>query len=250
MKRFAKIIIWVIPILLLIAAAGFVIWAETPPAPMPEAVRAMESDAQVSVAEDGWIAFEPTETQPTVGLIIYPGGRVDPSAYAPLARAVAEQGYLVVIVPMPLNLAVFSPAKASQVIAAYPDIEKWAITGHSLGGAMAANFISNNPQAIDGLALLAAYPASSDDLSGLDLSVISIFGTNDGLAPEEQIRAAEPQLPPDTLWIPIEGGNHGQFGWYGNQPGDNPATISREQQLQQIVQALTDLLVGLADGKK
>jgi hypothetical protein len=216
---------------------------------MPEAVQAMESDAQVSVVEDGWIAFEPTDSQPTIGLIIYPGGRIDPRAYAPLARAVAEQGYLAVVVPMPLNLAVFSPAKASQVIAAYPEIEYWAITGHSLGGAMAANFISKNPEAVDGLAFLAAYPASSDDLSGLDLSVVSIFGTNDGLAPEEQIRAAQPQLPPDTLWIPIEGGNHGQFGWYGNQPGDIPSLISREQQQQQTVQALTALLAGLADIK-
>jgi hypothetical protein len=29
--------------------------------------------------------------------------------------------------------------------------------------------------------------------------------------------------------VSIEGGNHAQFGWYGPQEGDNPATISREE---------------------
>jgi hypothetical protein len=29
--------------------------------------------------------------------------------------------------------------------------------------------------------------------------------------------------------VPIEGGNHAQFGWYGFQDGDNAATISRVQ---------------------
>ena len=98
---------------------------------MPEALAALQSDSQVKVTTDPWLVFQPTQSTPTTGLIIYPGGRVDPRAYAPQARAIAEKGYLVVIVPMPLNLAVFGSGRASSVIQAYPDIEKWVIGGHS-----------------------------------------------------------------------------------------------------------------------
>ena len=90
-------------------------------------------------------------------MIFYPGGRVDPRSYAPAARAIAAQGYLAVITPMPLNLAVFTPGRAAQVIAAYPEIHTWAIGGHSLGGAMAANF-SHKSRRGAGAVLLGGLP--------------------------------------------------------------------------------------------
>lgn len=242
MKRTFKRFWWIIPLVLAIILAGFIIWAKTPAKPMPEALAAMQSDAQVEVITDGWITFQPQSTTPTQGLIFYPGGRVDARAYAPLARGLAEKGYLAVIVPMPLNLAVFSPGKAAEVISAYPEIESWAIAGHSLGGAMGANFAVNNPQAVQGLGLLAAYPASNDDLSNQDLDVVSIYGTQDGLTTAEKIDASRSLLPADTKWAAIEGGNHAQFGWYGPQAGDKTAAISRQTQQQQIIAALVNLL--------
>ncbi|MFN2217904.1 MAG: alpha/beta hydrolase, partial [Anaerolineae bacterium] len=42
-------------------------------------------------------------------------------------------------------------------------------------------------------------------------------------------------------------GNHAQFGWYGAQSGDNPATISHEEQLQETVAATLALLATLDD---
>jgi len=239
MKQAFKRWWWVLLLIPVLLVVGFVVWAETPLGPMPEALAALESDALVQVEQGEWYVFRPVELEPIAGVIIYPGGRVDPRSYAPMARALAEQGYLAVIVPMPLNLAVFDPGAAEQVIAAYPQIASWAVGGHSLGGAMAANFARQNPALLAGLFLWAAYPASSDDLSGLDLQVISIYGTLDGLATGDKIEASRPLLPPDTIWTPIEGGNHAQFGWYGDQPGDNPATISREEQQMQILQAMT-----------
>ncbi len=239
-----KILRWIlitIVVLLIVAVAGFVIWAETPLGPMPEALAALESDAVVTVETDPWLTFTPTGQTPTTGLILYPGGRVDYRSYAPPARAIAEQGYLVVIPRMPLNLAVFAPGKAADVMAAYPEIERWVVGGHSLGGAMAANFAYSNPDSVDGLALWAAYPAGSNDLSNrTDLSLISIYGTEDmGL---EGIEASPPLLPSQTQWVVIDGGNHAQFGWYGPQPGDGIATISREEQQAQIVAATATFL--------
>ena len=133
---------------------------------------------------------------------------------------------------MPLYLAVLDANAAAEVIAAYPAIEHWAIGGHSLGGSMAATFTDQSSD-IDGLVLWASYPSESNDLSDREITVSSIYGTLDGLATPEKVSAAEPLLPSDTVWVPIEGGNHAQFGWYGPQEGDNPATISREEQQMQ-----------------
>jgi hypothetical protein len=237
-KRWLLVLVGV----LLAAIIGFVAWGLIIPAPMPEALAALQSDSQVKVSTEPWLAFQPTQSIPTTGLIIYPGGRVDPRAYAPQAHALAEKGYLVVIVPMPLNLAVFGSGRASSVIQAYPGIEKWVIGGHSLGGSMAASYAYNHKDQIDGLVLWASYPASSNDLSSSALKTSSISASLDGLSTPDKIAASRSLLPQNTTWVQIEGGNHGQFGWYGDQPGDNPATISREAQQAQVVQTTLELL--------
>jgi pimeloyl-ACP methyl ester carboxylesterase len=146
---------------------------------------------------------------------------------------------------MPLNLAVFQPDAAANVITAHPEIVHWVVGGHSLGGSMAANFVYTHPGAVEGLAQWASYPAACNNLSLSGVRVLSIFGTLDGLSTPAKIEASHALLPADTAFVPIEGGDHAQFGWYGQQSGDNPATISRENQQAQIVQATVDFLGSL-----
>lgn len=239
---------WILLLIPVLLALGFVAWALTGPQAMPEAQVALASDSLVEVDAEKWLVFRPVDQQPTTGLILYPGGRVDPSAYAPIARDIAAEGYLVVIVPMPLNLAFLAPNRALEVMEEYPEISTWAVGGHSLGGAMAANFAGGHPAAVQGLVLWGAYPAQSDDLSDQDLPVTSVYGTNDGLATLDEILASETLLPPDARWVAVEGGNHGQFGWYGSQSGDNPAAISRESQQAQVVQATLEMLSAMSNG--
>ncbi len=235
--------VWLI--VLVLAVAGFAAWAYTPLGPLPEALAALRSDAAVQVATAPWLTFTPTAAPPTTGFIFYPGGRVDARSYAPEARAIAAQGYLVVITPAPFNLAVFKPAAASAVIAAHPEITRWAVGGHSLGGAMAANFVYTHPAAVRGLVLWAAYPADNNSLADRRLPVVSIYGTNDGLASQFKVGATRALLPADTRYVSIEGGNHAQMGWYGPQGGDGTATISREDQQAQVVAATLALLAEL-----
>jgi hypothetical protein len=233
--------------LVVVVVVGFVVWASVIPAPMPDAVAALASDAAVQVTMDRWLVFEPARQVAEVGLILYPGGRVDPVAYAPAARAIAAEGYRVVIVPMPLNLAVLAPDRASEVMAAYPEVRAWAVGGHSLGGAMAARYADLNPERVAGLVLWAAYPAASNDLSGRELAVASIYGTRDGLATVEDIETSRALLPATTSWVEIEGGNHAQFGWYGPQARDLEPTISREAQQAEVVGGTVALLERLQE---
>jgi hypothetical protein len=233
--------------LVVVVVVGFVVWASVIPAPMPDAVAALASDAAVQVTMDRWLVFEPARQAAEVGLILYPGGRVDPVAYAPAARAIAAEGYRVVIVPVPLNLAVLAPDRASEVMAAYPEVRAWAVGGHSLGGAMAARYADLNPERVAGLVLWAAYPAASNDLSGRELAVASIYGTRDGLATVEDIETSRALLPATTSWVEIEGGNHAQFGWYGPQARDLEPTISREAQQAQVVGGTVALLERLQE---
>jgi pimeloyl-ACP methyl ester carboxylesterase len=239
-----KTIAALLTVVVLVGVGVFLVWANTPLGPMPEAEIALQSDDQVTVTLDPWITFEPAVTDGTAvetGLIFYPGGRVDARSYAPPARAIAEEGYLVVIPPMPLSLAVFNPDAASDIIAAHKEVVTWVIGGHSLGGAMAANYVYNNPRLIDGLVLWASYPAENNSLAlRSDLPVLNIYGTNDGQA--EELWEARDRLPPETQWMVIEGGNHAQFGWYGRQSGDGEATITREQQQEAFTQATAALL--------
>jgi fermentation-respiration switch protein FrsA (DUF1100 family) len=241
MRRRYKALI-AITVALLVVFAGFVIWAETPPAPMQKAYDALQSDANVTVSQGQWIVFQPSTANYTTGFIFYPGGRVNPISYSPYAHQIAAEGYLVVIIPMPFNLAVFGVNEANKVIAAYPNVTYWAIGGHSLGGTMAAQYIQNNPGKVQGLALWASYPPSGVNLSNSNIYVVTVHGTNDGLVSSQQITDSLKQLPPNTIRVEIDGGNHAQFGWYGPQSGDNSASISREQQQNVTVNATVQML--------
>jgi pimeloyl-ACP methyl ester carboxylesterase len=241
--KFRYVLLALVAVLLLLGV-GFIIWATNPLGPGEQALAALEADADVAVSQDGFIIFQPVDVRPSTGFIFYPGGRVDYRSYAPLLRDIATQGYLVVLVPAPLNLMVFNPNAADDVFPQFPLIEHWVVGGHSLGGAMVANYLFTHPGMADGLVLWASYPAESNNLSGSGLQVLSIYGTLDmaGLEPFDASRAL---LPADTTWVVIEGGNHAQFGDYGPQPGDHAATISAADQQAQTVNATITFLGAL-----
>lgn len=243
MKIFKRILLGLL-VAAVIFALGFLLWAETPLGPEPEALAALESDSQVTVIEDDFITFQPVNVQPDTGFIFYPGGRVDYRSYSAPLHEIAAQGYLVVVVPVRLNLAIFEINAAEPVLTAYPHIQHWAVGGHSLGGVASSIFANENPDEIEGLVFWASYP-SDDSLKNSEINVVSIYGTND-MAGTEVFEDTRALLPFDTQYVVIDGGNHAQFGDYGPQPGDNPATISTEEQQAQVVSATAIFLNELA----
>jgi dienelactone hydrolase len=188
--------------------------------------------------------FRPTAAAPAIGLVLYPGGKVPPAAYAPAAhRIAATSGALVVIVDVPFNLAVLSIDAADRVIRREPTITRWAVGGHSLGGAMAAEYARSHAGVVRGLVLWASYSAA--DLSATDIEVLSIYGSLDAGVSTFRSPANLAKLPADTRYVEISGGNHEQMGWYTGQPNDPPATTARDEQQSQLVIATASFLAAL-----
>jgi hypothetical protein len=223
-------------VLATVVPAALLIWLR-PLGADDVALRALEDGDGVSVRSTNLVVRMDPANPKSTGLVFYPGAKVDPRAYAHILRPIAEAGYPVIIIKLPFNLAVLAPNAADTVVGDRDDdVDRWVVGGHSLGGAMAATYASEEHDELYGLLLYAAYPASDmSDRTGLDIT--SIHGTEDGLATVDDIEASKANLPPDTLFVPIEGGIHAFFGDYGPQAGDGIATISRGKAQAQIIEA-------------
>lgn len=241
MKKQTKAILAVcLALLLLLGVGGYVYVADYHHAD-ETALEAMAYQAdEVQIKEDGNVTwFVPQE--PIAGLIFYPGGKVEHTAYAPLLRAYAEQGLLCALVRMPGNLAVLDVNAADGLPEKHPEITTWYIAGHSLGGAMAASYAAAHSEDYNGLILLAAY--STKDLTQTPLRVLSIYGSEDGVMDRESYKKNWANLPADTTEVILEGGCHAQFGSYGSQDGDGTPAISGEEQIKQTVEAIAAFAV-------
>jgi hypothetical protein len=242
LKRIIKFALIGFISIIIIGVLGMIVWSITGtyPARM-DALSALESTDRVTITQDKWIAFEPVEEADT-GLIFYPGGLVEPTAYAPILHRIADEGLLVIITPMPLNLAIINSGAANAVIDAYPEISTWILAGHSLGGASAAIFAENNPERIDAIALWDSYPPDSSDLSDNTIPVISIFGTTNNFPNTENFNDKKHLLPADTIFVGIEGASHAQFGDYGPQKGDVVPALSLQEQHEQVAEIMLDFI--------
>jgi len=244
MKIFKRVLLGLV-IVLVVGMLGFVVWAEDAYQPNAVALQALQSDAQVTVTQqNGFITFEPVAQRTTTGFIFYPGGRVDYRAYAPVLHEIAARGYFVALVHVNLNLAFFDVNAADKVISQFPEITQWAVGGHSLGGVAAALYTNTHQDKIRAIAFLASYPADNK-LKNSNVLMLSLHGSNDGLATDAKIDAAKVLMPAHSQFVTIDGGNHGQFGSYGPQAGDNLATISPEEQWTQTADAMVSLLASL-----
>ena len=188
---------------------------------------------------NGNIVFEPDGA--TTGLIFYPGGKVEHSAYIPLMQACAEKGILCIIAEMPFNLAVFDINAADGIQKEYPQIENWYIGGHSLGGSMAASYVEKHTDEYEGLILLGSY--STTDLSDVGLDVLSIYGSEDHVLNREKYNDNIRNLPKDYKEIVIEGGCHAYFGMYGAQEGDGTPSISNTEQILQTAEYIAQMIL-------
>lgn len=199
----------------------------------------MTMPASVSLeATDDRIVFAPEK--PVAGLIFYPGGKVEYTAYAPLMANLAQQNILCVLLKMPLNLAVLDMDAAEGIPEQFPEVERWYLAGHSLGGSMAASFAGKHADTYDGLILLAAY--STENLTESGLKVCSLYGDRDGVLNLEKYEQYRSNLPQGTLERVLEGGNHAGFGSYGHQEGDGVSALDPGVQLQWTADTILEFI--------
>ncbi len=210
----------------------------------------------VTVTENSrYIQIEPADVQVQSGLIFYPGAMIEPSDYIDPLQLIAAEGYRVLILKSMMNMAIFNIQGAGRAMRDFSDIDNWIIGGHSLGGVAAVKAVLEAPESYQGLILMAAYPEEGDDLSQWSGAALSISAENDGLTTADDIEASKAWLPEalviddlkdfpktstegKTVFYEIAGGNHAQFGNYGEQDNDGQADISQDAQHQIIKDAV------------
>ena len=197
-----------------------------------------ENEVPYTVIEGDDIVFKPENCR--AGLIFYPGGKVEYTAYLPLMEACANEGILCVLVKMPFNLAVLDSGAAEGIPEKYPEVKDWYIGGHSLGGSMAASYLSKNGEDFKGLILLGSY--STDDLSDKKFDVVSIYGSEDRVMNREKYGKYLKNLPKNMTEIEIVGGCHAYFGMYGRQDGDGEPTISADEQIRLTAKYISEFI--------
>lgn len=194
------------------------------------ALEVMAQDSGITVQDDLTIL---SPTYPTdTAIIFYPGAKVEAEAYLPLLDQIRQTGVTCILVHMPFRMAIFDADAAEEVIAQFPEFQHWYIAGHSMGGAMASKFASDHPDQVDGLILLGAYIYGDYP----DEKTLTIYGSLN--------QSVEDHIDYTENIVEIEGGNHAQFGNYGPQEGDPPATISAQEQQTQTVTAIEAFLAG------
>jgi pimeloyl-ACP methyl ester carboxylesterase len=237
-------IVWIV----LGVASPFVMWHGFNAVDLPPGTLVSDARVEIVRAQDT-INVRPRPDDPArTGLIFFPGGLVEPDAYAPMARRLAEQGHHVVIVRLPYRLApthayhrlVFDTARETLTSPPRP----WVIGGHSRGAKLAAEFASEHPGQIAGLVLIASTHPRDRDLSTLPpcVPVLKIFGTRDGVAPRDEMDKYRGNLPPHTGYLEIEGANHTQFGYYRYQLFGGRPTIDRETQQRKMLEGILMVL--------
>lgn len=247
-KRKRKIVTWaicIVAILALLVTAGAVYVNDYYRADT-DAIAAFAPAENISkeILDNGAIVYAPGDA--TTGLIFYPGGKVEYTAYEPLMKAGAARGIFCVLVKMPFNLAVLDVNAADGIQELYPEIKSWYIGGHSLGGSMAASYLGKQTDAYDGLILLGAY--STADLSDSNLNVLSVYGSEDQVLNREKYDKNKVNLPEDFTEVVIDGGCHAYFGMYGAQAGDGTPAITNKEQIDRTADAISELIES-ADGR-
>ncbi len=229
-KRFKvfKIISIVLLSILLLLTLGFYVYSRD----YYRADRSVENLISTSdniKIDNNLITIYPKESN-SVGLIFYPGGKVEYSSYIPLLEGLSNYGITIYIVKMPFNLAVFNIDAASKIIEQNTNIDSWYLAGHSLGGAMASSYVKDNYSKLDGMILLAAYP-----INDAPLDTISIYGSQDKVLDNTKLDNVLEKYE-------IDGGNHAYFGNYGEQEGDGIASISRSEQQEITVNKIIEFI--------
>ncbi|TVX93287.1 alpha/beta hydrolase [Paenibacillus agilis] len=233
MKKWMKVSTYSVLSILIVGVIIFIVWSQFTYKPTEEALSLVEHNK-----DDGNLVFGQKDAK--IGVIFYQGAKVEVESYSYLGKELKNNGYFVVMPKLPLNLAVLGTNAADSIIEKYPEIQKWYVVGHSLGGSMISRYAFHHENKVDGIIFLASYPA--DDFSTKSIPMLSIYGEVDGLVTVEEIKNREKLMSKNTTTHMIKGGNHANFGMYGEQKGDNASLITPKAQQDETIKVMLDWL--------
>ena len=237
MKKRTKVFLILLAVFLVLCGLAIGLYANNyHPAVKVEKYMASSNGVTVKPIAEGYFFDGPGDDK---ALLFCPGALVEETAYAPILKSLAEKGVDCFLIKMPLKLAFFGMQKAEAIRAQYA-YESYYLAGHSLGGAMAANYAADHARTYKGLFLLAAYPTK--DMSHARIHIVSIYGENDDVLNYDKLMQGFRLVPRSCEKIKIAGGNHAGFGSYGAQKGDGTATITREEQWNITVKTILENL--------
>jgi len=185
--------------------------------------------------------FSPSQDFKEV-FIFYPGAMVDPKAYVPLCRKIADNNIKVYLIKMPWRLASRGYNTPKELHLFNDSTKIYILAGHSQGAKMAGQFVFENPTLIGKLILIGTTHPRDISLANSEIPILKIYGSKDGVANEKSIIDNKSKLPETAKFVKIEGANHAQFGYYGTQLGDNTATISRQQQQDETLKSIMEFI--------
>lgn len=239
MKLLRRVLIGIAALIVLVLAVTWQQQISRHAAAAPEAIAATVSDNDVGVEDGDDLEFRPLRSPKPLGVIVYPGAFTDVRGYAPVLTRLAAAGYRVVIVRMPFNLAILAPERAARIQAKHPDVKRWAIVGHSVGGTSASIFAHDHPDAVGGVIIWDSYPPAFASLADFPKPVWQIHRAKlDGLPPESFARQRG-MFPAGSHWVAIPGGIHMYFGSFtgGGYQEDWAPEISQSRQHDLVVDA-------------
>ncbi len=238
MKKKLIIVLVILMLLIAVLCGSFFIYTSDYYHATETCGAALSSDSIVTVkkTDTGYLFDGPSEDN---ALIFYPGAKVESPAYAPLLHRMASEGIDVFLVDMPFNIAFFGRDKASDILSEYKSsYNNWYLAGHSLGGVVASMYAAgDNGNSIDGMIFLASYPY--EKLPD-DMPCLLITGSEDKVIDHKALEDSRSLLPSSAVFRTIEGGNHAQFGDYGEQKGDGTALISASEQQEETVDIIVE----------
>jgi hypothetical protein len=240
-RRWGIVLGRLVGVLVSAAVLGGLVWLQ-PFSATDAGASAMAGAPDVRVVDvPSGIVLSPRGDRPARGFVFQPGARVDPRAYVPILTEVSRAGYLVVVVKQPFELALLATGAPANVMDSHPEVTRWAVGGHSLGGVAAAEYVAAEPGRVHGLVLWASYPVGSL-AARTDLAAASVSGSRDRLTTPAEVAGSRALLPASTVFTVVEGAVHSSFGDYGTQPGDGTPTVDHAEAQRQVVAATVALL--------
>lgn len=178
--------------------------------------------------DDNYITIIPASWISHYTYIFYPWAKVDAHAYiAKLWKISVDNDMKIMISKPALHLQIFEINAAENI--SWTNLIIW---GHSLGWAMACEYVRNHPNSVSGMILMWAY-CNGDISSQSWLKTLVIAGSNDWVLPLVKLDSYRHNLPAGNVFSIISGSAHAQFWDYGIQKWDGTSTVSDEEVVSQ-----------------